>query len=100
MANPIPCGNDHGEAASILLTNMENGDTRGLCLGCAPADLRAIADAIEGVTAEAAGASEPEAEAPTQPTATEGEPAGRTEPETEPEATPAGGDHPATATPA
>jgi hypothetical protein len=47
MASPIPCANDHGAPADLVLTNTNDGDTYGVCSACAPATLRAIADTIE-----------------------------------------------------
>lgn len=55
MAQTIQCINNHGEAASLLLTNLENGEVAGLCLGCAPTFLIATGESLATTMAEAQG---------------------------------------------
>ena len=40
------CDSDHDTAADMLLTNLHTGDVAAYCSGCAPAMLRAMADAM------------------------------------------------------
>lgn len=44
MGNPIPCASDDGNAATLLVTNLETGDTNGVCVECIPSWLASLAE--------------------------------------------------------
>ncbi len=44
------CDSEDGQAADVLVTNLDNGDTLALCAGCFPAWCRAMLDQLDRPT--------------------------------------------------
>lgn len=92
MAQTIPCINndgEHAEPAVLLVTNLLDGDTMGLCGMCAPPTLRATADAMDAAVAAINAGDTPDG-APAE--TVEGNGSGRPEPDATAESPPAGSD--------
>ena len=74
MAQPIPCDNEDGNLAALLVTNLGNGDTIALCQPCIPlwasallSEFGAVESAPAPVPAHADGDDAGEGEAQASP---------------------------------
>lgn len=106
MAQPIGCDNDDGNLATLLVTNIHNGDTFAICNGCIPLWAEAMLHEFAAVTPAAPEADvvepvadDPEGAAPAapfrvveSPEAEAQPPAGADDPEPAPEPEPAADD--------